>query len=122
MGPIDRRSKQTILLLVCMSCAIFIIGCVLVFCLTTRVSTEVKLKAELGEAKARAEANSEAKSRFLSNMSHELRTPMAGVLGLLDILLTDELSPENLVSGVEGFPFAFTCSFSYSSGASNLVW
>lgn len=28
---------------------------------------------------------------------------MAGVLGLLDILLTDELSPENLVSGAEGF-------------------
>jgi hypothetical protein len=110
MGPIDRRSKQTILLLVCMSCAIFIIGCVLVFCLTTRVSTEVKLKAELGEAKAKAEANSEAKSRFLSNMSHELRTPMAGVLGLLDILLTDELSPENLVSGAEGFVIAFFSS------------
>lgn len=34
---------------------------------------------------------------FLSNVSHELRTPMAGIMGLLDLLLADELLPEQAV-------------------------
>ncbi len=36
-----------------------------------------------------------AKSQFLSNMSHEIRTPMNGVLGLLESLDFNQLSPEN---------------------------
>jgi signal transduction histidine kinase len=34
---------------------------------------------------------------FLSNVSHELRTPMAGIMGLLDLVLADELLPEQAV-------------------------
>ncbi|MEM9454229.1 MAG: response regulator [Myxococcota bacterium] len=36
---------------------------------------------------------SRTKSNFLANMSHEIRTPLNGVLGMLGLLLEDELTP-----------------------------
>lgn len=49
---------------------------------------------QLEEAMRTAQAASQAKSEFLANISHELRTPMNGVIGLLDIALDRDLSPE----------------------------
>ena len=58
--------------------------------ITVRKRAEEKLR----EAHQAAEDANRLKSEFLRNMSHEVRTPMNGILGMTDLALDTDLTPE----------------------------
>lgn len=56
------------------------------------VTADVLRNAQLELRQKEAEEASAAKSRFVATISHEIRTPMNGVIGILNLMLRDDLS------------------------------
>ena len=54
----------------------------------------IELNASLQQRTLEAESASASKAQFLANMSHEIRTPMNAILGLLTLLNSTALTPQ----------------------------
>jgi PAS domain S-box-containing protein len=61
------------------------------------ISKQKKVEGALLEAREHAEALVQMKSQFLANMSHEIRTPMNGVIGLANLLINGDITPEQRI-------------------------
>ena len=69
--------------------------------------TEAKeIEREIIRAKQKAEEADQLKSAFLACMSHEIRTPLNGIIGSLDLILSNDLQMEYRMENLESLETA----------------
>lgn len=62
-----------------------------------RYTKQIQEQAEMmKELKEHAEHANQAKSVFVSNVSHEIRTPMNAIVGMTDVLMRGNQTPQNM--------------------------
>jgi signal transduction histidine kinase len=62
--------------------------------LTREINKRKKIEEELQQAKELADAANRSKSAFLANVSHEIRTPLSAIMGMVYIMKSEGLAPE----------------------------
>lgn len=65
------------------------------------ITEMTRTQQELIDAKEMAEASNRLKSSFLANISHEIRTPLNSVVGFSNLLLMDDVTPEQKAEYVD---------------------
>jgi PAS domain S-box-containing protein len=72
----------------------------------TDITERKKVEIAILQAKEKAEEADKLKSAFLANMSHEIRTPLNGIMGHIDLALSNNLSQACREENLEGLEVA----------------
>jgi CheY-like chemotaxis protein len=72
----------------------------------TDITDQKNFERAMLRAKEKAEEADKLKSAFLANMSHEIRTPLNGIMGHIDLALSNNLSESSRTENKEGLEVA----------------